>query len=117
MSEQMTLRHSSHASHSGLWSAEKAVSGGLLALIPAAFIFPSPIMDCGLALALVTHVHWGVEAIVTDYIRPSIFGTVMPRVSIALVYLLSITALTGLFYFNYTDVGMVNGLKMAWKQL
>lgn len=94
------------------------MSAGLLGVIPLAFAAPSlPGIDYALALALVSHVHWGVEAIVVDYIRPTIFGEVLPKVSLAMVYLLSALALGGLFYFNYTDVGVTKGLKMAWQQL
>lgn len=78
---------------------------------------PNPVGDYALALALVVHVHWGLEAIVVDYIRPSIFGQIIPRVALALLYLLSAMSLGGLFYFNYTDTGLVNGIKMAWKKL
>ena len=69
-------------------------------------------MDYAVAISLVVHVHWGVEAIVTDYIRPSIFGSVIPKVSIALVYVLSILAAGGLFLFNWTDVGLTQAMKM-----
>jgi len=86
-------------------------------MIPASFAVPIPGMDYALALALVVHVHWGLEAIVVDYIRPSLFGNVIPKFSLGLLYVLSILALGGLFTFNYTDVGLVQGVKMAWKRL
>ncbi|KAI1303035.1 Succinate dehydrogenase [ubiquinone] cytochrome b small subunit, mitochondrial [Halotydeus destructor] len=113
----ISLRNSSAGSHSGLWTAERLLSAGLLAVLPAAFVLPLPGMDYALALALTTHVHWGVEAIVVDYIRPAIFGDVIPKIALGLVYLLSALTLGGLFYFNYTDVGVAHGIRMAWKQL
>ncbi len=52
-----------------------------------------------------------------DYIRPSLFGgsTVIPNITQGLVWLLSAITLGGLYYFNYTDVGIVNAIKMLWK--
>lgn len=87
----------------------------LLGVLPAAWVIPHPIMDYAVATSLVVHVHWGVEAIVTDYIRPSIFGTVIPKISIAFVYILSILAAGGLFLFNWTDVGITQALRMLAK--
>jgi succinate dehydrogenase (ubiquinone) membrane anchor subunit len=110
------VRHSS-GDHSKLWGIERMVSAGLLALIPASLALPIPGADYALALALVAHVHWGVEAIVVDYIRPSIFGATIPKISVALLFMLSALSLSGLLYFNYTDVGMVQGTKMAWRKL
>lgn len=96
---------------------ERGVSAGLLAIIPAAFLLPVPGMDYALALAMVAHTHWGIEAIAIDYVRPNIFGPIIPKVALGTVYLLSGLALGGLFWFNYTDVGVANGLRMAWKKL
>ncbi|CAB3376786.1 Hypothetical predicted protein [Cloeon dipterum] len=101
--------------HVKLWTAERALSVGLLGIIPAAFIVPSPAMDYLLAVSLVMHCHWGIEASVVDYIRPAIFGPVIPKVAIASLYGLSIFALGGLIYFSYSDVGLVNAVKMFWK--
>ena len=101
--------------HSKLWSLERYLSIGLLAVIPASFAVTSPAMDYLLALSLVTHVHWGIEAIVVDYIRPSIFGRVIPKLAVVYVYVLSMIALSGLFYFNYTDVGLTTAIRMVAK--
>ena len=91
--------------HSKIWVFEKICSAALLAVIPAALAFPNPILDYALALSLVAHVHWGFEAIVVDYIRPSLVGPVIPKISLVALYLVSIWALAGLFYMNYSDVG------------
>jgi len=98
--------------HDALWRAERYLSLALLGVLPASWVIPHPLMDYAVAISLVVHVHWGVEAIVTDYIRPSIFGSVIPKVSIALVYVLSILAAGGLFLFNWTDVGLTQAMKM-----
>ncbi|RWS27077.1 succinate dehydrogenase [ubiquinone] cytochrome b small subunit-like protein [Leptotrombidium deliense] len=103
---------STEHSHSGLWAAEKYLSAALLAVIPAAFIVPMAPLEYLLALSLVTHIHWGVEAIVVDYIRPSIFGAVIPKASIITLYALSMLALGGLCYFNYTDIGISHAIRM-----
>lgn len=108
---QNTTSIASHA-HDRLWKAERYLSLGLLGVLPAAAVIPHPIMDYAVALSVVVHVHWGVEAIVTDYIRPSIFGPVVPKLSVALVYILSSLTLGGLFVFNYTDVGISQATRM-----
>lgn len=101
--------------HDKLWKAERYLSLALLGVLPSASIVSHPMMDYAVALSLVVHVHWGVEAIVTDYIRPSIFGTTIPKISIAFVYILSSLALGGLFMFNYTDVGITQAVRMLAK--
>ena len=57
----------------------------------------------------------GIEAIVVDYIRPSVFGNAIAKASVGAVYLLSAMTLGGLAYFIYTDVGLINAVKMLWK--
>lgn len=98
--------------HSKLWVLEKAVSVGLLAVIPASLVCQNSFLDYALALSLVAHVHWGLEAMVVDYIRPSLLGPVIPKVAIGGLYLLSIVALAGLFYLNYSDVGLSTAVNM-----
>jgi len=115
LSKQVVRQMSATGDHVTLWTAEKVVSGALVAIVPLAFIFPSAMMDYLLAFSITIHSHWGIEAIVLDYIRPSIFGAVIPKISLAAVYLLSALTLGGLFYFTYTDVGIVNAIKMLWK--
>ena len=59
----------------------------------------------------------GIEAVVIDYIRPSLFHgkTLIPRIAQACVWLLSAFTLGSLYYFSYTDVGLVNAIKMLWR--
>jgi succinate dehydrogenase (ubiquinone) membrane anchor subunit len=40
---------------------------------------------------------------------------VIPKLALASLYGFSIMALGGLIYFNYSDVGLVNAVKMFWK--
>ncbi|XP_027204737.2 succinate dehydrogenase, subunit D [Dermatophagoides pteronyssinus] len=101
--------------HAKIWVIEKIVSAALLAIIPAALIYPNPILDYCLAFSLVIHCHWGFEAIVVDYIRPSLVGNVLPKISLLSLYLVSMVALAGLFYLNYSDVGTATAIKMFAK--
>jgi succinate dehydrogenase (ubiquinone) membrane anchor subunit len=57
----------------------------------------------------------GIETIVVDYLRPKIVGATVAKMGVVLVYLISAFTLGGLFYFNYSDVGIVNAVKMLWK--
>ncbi len=57
----------------------------------------------------------GLETIVIDYLRPKIVGPAVAKLGVALVYGLSAFTLGGLFYFIYSDVGIVNAIKMFWK--
>jgi len=52
---------------------------------------------------------------VVDYVRPSVFGEVIPKIAIALLYAFSVLTLGGLCYFTYSDVGLVAAIKMLWK--
>jgi succinate dehydrogenase (ubiquinone) membrane anchor subunit len=108
-------RSSSGGDHVKLWTAEKIVSASFLPIIPLAFIFPSCTMDYLLAFTIAIHSHWGIEAIVVDYVRPSVFGDFIPKLAQGLVWGLSALTLGGLFYFIYSDVGIVCAIKMLWK--
>lgn len=46
------------ADHGKLWTIEKALSAGLLAIVPAAILYPNQALDHLLALSLVVHAHW-----------------------------------------------------------
>lgn len=107
----------SSGDHVKMWTAERAVS---LAQVPAVivpFLWTTPVTDAMFCTLAVLHSHWGIEAIVVDYIRPVLFGgsTFIPNLCVGLVWLLSAVTLGALYYFNYTDVGIVNAIKMLWK--
>jgi succinate dehydrogenase (ubiquinone) membrane anchor subunit len=57
----------------------------------------------------------GIEAVVIDYVRPIIFGDVIPKIALGAVYVLSIATLAGLFFFITNDVGIVTAIKQFWK--
>ena len=78
-----SVRQSS-GDHVKMWSAERFVS---LAQVPACivpFVVTTPMTDAMFCTLAVLHSHWGVEAIVVDYIRPSLFNgsTVIPNIAV-----------------------------------
>uniref|UniRef100_S4P5H2 Succinate dehydrogenase [ubiquinone] cytochrome b small subunit n=1 Tax=Pararge aegeria TaxID=116150 RepID=S4P5H2_9NEOP len=100
--------------HSKLWVVERVASAVLIPLIPLALIAPSKILDSALAIIMVAHSFWGLEAIAVDYVRASIFGPVIPKIAIGLVYLISIATLGGLFYVITHDIGLANSVRQFW---
>uniref|UniRef100_A0A1A9W2N4 Succinate dehydrogenase [ubiquinone] cytochrome b small subunit n=1 Tax=Glossina brevipalpis TaxID=37001 RepID=A0A1A9W2N4_9MUSC len=100
--------------HTTLWTLERLVSLALLGVIPAAFLVPSQTLDALMAVSLVLHSHWGIEAMITDYVRPAIVGNVLPKVAHASLLLLSMATLGGLFYLIYNDIGIAKSVKKLW---
>ncbi len=58
----------------------------------------------------------GLEAIAVDYVQPVRVGgsTLIPKLAVGAVWALSAFTLGALYYFNYTDVGIVHAIKMLW---
>lgn len=108
------VRKSASGNHAVLWTAERAVSAALLALLPAALIIPSKTLDTLLAISVVMHAHWGIEACVVDYVRPIIFGNVIPRMAPFFVVAFSALLLGGLLYFISTDIGIGQAVRKFW---
>ena len=50
-----------------------------------------------------------------DYMRPKRVGVFFTKFAVGVNYFLSAFLLGTLFYFNYTDVGIVEAVKMLWK--
>uniref|UniRef100_A0A1B0D2F2 Succinate dehydrogenase [ubiquinone] cytochrome b small subunit n=1 Tax=Phlebotomus papatasi TaxID=29031 RepID=A0A1B0D2F2_PHLPP len=100
--------------HDKLWLFERVLSLGLLGLLPVAFIHPSPIGDTILASVMVVHTYIGFKSIVTDYVRPVVFGTVIPPIAQGLLLLLTIATAAGLIQFIRNDIGIANAIKRAW---
>ncbi|XP_031619534.1 succinate dehydrogenase [ubiquinone] cytochrome b small subunit, mitochondrial [Contarinia nasturtii] len=109
-----TRQSAAGGSHSGLWTAERFVSLALLGIIPAALAFPSKTLDTLLAISVVMHAHWGIEACVVDYIRPVIFGPLIPKVAPLAVVAFSALLLGGLLYFIQTDIGIAQTVRKFW---
>jgi len=100
-----------------LWGIERAVSALQIPALIVPFLLTNPATDAMFCTLAVLHSHWGVEAIVVDYIRPSLFNgsTTIPNIAQGLIWAISVFTLGGLYYFNYTDVGIINAIKMLWK--
>ncbi|KAG7282271.1 hypothetical protein CRUP_033798 [Coryphaenoides rupestris] len=81
------------------WTGERLVSVLLLALGPAAYFYPGPVVDYSLAGALTLHGHWGIGQVLTDYVH----GDAKIRMANAGLFLLSTVTFAGLCYFNYND--------------
>lgn len=100
--------------HSKLWVVEKITSALLVPIIPLALIAPNKVFDSALAILVVAHSFWGLEAIAVDYVRAGVFGPIIPKMAIGLVYLISIATLGGLFYIITHDIGIGNSIKQLW---
>ncbi|KAM3959314.1 succinate dehydrogenase, subunit D [Aphomia sociella] len=100
--------------HSKLWVVEKLTSAALVPLVPLGLLMPNRVFDSVLAILITAHSFWGLEAIVVDYVRASIFGPVIPKIAIGLVYLISIATLGGLFYLISHDIGIANSFRQLW---
>lgn len=86
----------------------------MLGILPAALAFPSKTLDTLLAITVVMHAHWGIEACVVDYVRPVIFGSVIPKIAPFLVIAYSALVLGGLLYFINTDIGISQTVRKFW---
>ncbi|CAG9789510.1 unnamed protein product [Diatraea saccharalis] len=111
---QVRLSDEKPHDHSKLWVIEKATSAALVPLVPLGLLIPNKIIDSVLAILITAHSFWGLEAIAVDYVRATIFGPLIPKIAIGLVYLLSIATLGGLFYLISHDVGLANSVKQIW---
>ncbi|XP_055523663.1 succinate dehydrogenase [ubiquinone] cytochrome b small subunit, mitochondrial [Wyeomyia smithii] len=118
-----TLRHftatpvrraAAGGNHTTLWTAEKALSLALLGVLPVGMMYPSQATDAVIAVCVVMHFHWGLEAIVTDYVRPILFGHTVPKVCHALLLVVSAATLGGLFCFIHNDIGIANTIRKIW---
>jgi hypothetical protein len=71
--------------HVKMWTAEKVVSGAQVPAIILPFMWTTPLSDAVFCTLAVLHSHWGIEAIVVDYIRPVLFGgsTTIPNICVA----------------------------------
>jgi len=112
-----SAQNRSSGDHVRMWTAERLVSLAQVPAILVPFALTTPLTDALFCTLAVLHSHWGIEAIVVDYIRPSLFNgsTVIPNIAVGLVWALSAFTLGALYYFAYTDVGIVNSIKMLWK--
>jgi succinate dehydrogenase (ubiquinone) membrane anchor subunit len=92
------------------WTAERLVSIALLAFVPASLLLETSAADYLLTATLVIHSHWGLQAILTDYVH----GKTLPKIAHAGLYLISTLVFAGLCYFNYNDIGISKAVKKLW---
>ncbi|XP_034723402.1 succinate dehydrogenase [ubiquinone] cytochrome b small subunit B, mitochondrial [Etheostoma cragini] len=120
-SYQLTARiHASQALYAGSgskaaslhWTAERVLSIMLLAMGPAAYLNPCPVIDYSLAAALTLHGHWGLGQVVTDYVH----GDTKIKIANAGLFLLSTVTFAGLCFFNYNDVGICKAIALLWSK-
>lgn len=86
----------------------------MLAIVPITLIAPSQPMEYLLAVSIVMHSHWGLEAVVTDYLRESLVGSVIPKVGHGLLLLFSALTLAGLCMMAYNDNGLAKNVRKIW---
>ncbi|TDH15229.1 hypothetical protein EPR50_G00029600 [Perca flavescens] len=94
------------------WTAERVLSVLLLAMGPAAYFNPCPVVDYSLAAALTLHGHWGIGQVLTDYVH----GDTKMKIASAGLFLLSTVTFAGLCYFNYNDVGICKAIALLWSK-
>ncbi|CAB3249463.1 unnamed protein product [Arctia plantaginis] len=100
--------------HAKIWIIEKLVSAAMIPIIPIALLAPNRITDSILAILISAHAFWGLEAIAVDYVRASIFGPIIPKLALGLVYLFCIATLGGLFYIITHGNGLSNTILQFW---
>ncbi|XP_014262073.1 succinate dehydrogenase [ubiquinone] cytochrome b small subunit, mitochondrial [Cimex lectularius] len=109
-----SVKHSMGSDHGRMWSLEKYLSASMVVVAPLAVAFPNILFDLIFAIATTMHVHWGVEAVVVDYVRPIIFGKFIPKLSVMLVYVYSILLLFGLLNLTFRGKGIGNSVQHFW---
>ncbi|ELT94758.1 hypothetical protein CAPTEDRAFT_158925 [Capitella teleta] len=95
------------------WVNERVIAVALLPIIPVALAFPNAVLDNVLVASVMLHTHWRLSGVVGDYIH----GPIMPKICKPAVLVVSICALGGLLYFNYTDIGFANAVRMIYTEL
>ncbi|XP_020845424.1 succinate dehydrogenase [ubiquinone] cytochrome b small subunit, mitochondrial isoform X2 [Phascolarctos cinereus] len=107
----LSARRSSTSKAASLhWTSERAVSVLLLGLLPAAYLYPSSVVDYSLAAVLTLHSHWGLGQVITDYVHED----KLVKGANAGLLMLSAVTFAGLCYFNYHDVGICKAVAMLW---
>jgi hypothetical protein len=54
---------------------------------------------------------------VVEYIRVLLFGSLIPRIAMGVVYGLTLLMLGGLFYLNFNDIGLCRSFWKIWKNM
>ncbi|XP_077299703.1 succinate dehydrogenase, subunit D [Arctopsyche grandis] len=104
----------SSGSHSTLWVAERALSVALIGLAPLAIAVPCKPLDVLFAVSMVAHTYWGFEAIIQDYVRELLFGSIAPKAAHGLLIAVMVATLGGLFYLIFNDIGLAANIRKLW---
>ncbi|XP_054014762.1 succinate dehydrogenase [ubiquinone] cytochrome b small subunit, mitochondrial [Hylaeus anthracinus] len=100
--------------HVRMWVLERIVAAALPIVIPAALLTESAVLDGLMSVLVVMHTHWGLEAIIIDYARPSVVGPLLPKILHVSLLLLSAATLAGLFMLIHNGPGVARAIKDAW---
>ncbi|XP_015609874.1 succinate dehydrogenase [ubiquinone] cytochrome b small subunit, mitochondrial isoform X2 [Cephus cinctus] len=100
--------------HVRLWQLERTIAASFIGLLPACIILENAIVDGLFGILLVMHSHWGLEALILDYARPAVVGTLLPKVLNFLLNLISAATLAGLLVLVYNGPGIGKSIKSAW---
>ncbi|XP_064651052.1 succinate dehydrogenase [ubiquinone] cytochrome b small subunit A, mitochondrial-like [Lineus longissimus] len=93
------------------WAIERYLATGLIFVIPAAFLYPNPVLEYLMTAGVVLHAHWGLDTVSIDYVHRKVLP---PKVCETLVLSMGIVAFACLCYFNYNDVGFTGACKLLW---
>ncbi|KAK7603514.1 hypothetical protein V9T40_003513 [Parthenolecanium corni] len=101
--------------HANVWVAERFVSIGLLCSIPLVFADSSlEDLEAFVDILIALHVHWGLEAIFKDYLRPSVVGDTIPKFCDVYAGLVSIYLAVALLWISFYGTGVVKTIKHLW---
>lgn len=102
--------------HIKTFTAERAVTVGMMGLFPLAFAFPgNAFIDNAIAVGLGAHIYWGLEGVIVDYLRPRVVGAVPALIAFYGIRVLGALMFAAMFLFNYNDVGLTTAVTMFWK--
>lgn len=73
--------------------------------------FPISMMNISVKIILLCR---GLEAVVLDYVRPIIVGTVIPKVAFIMLNILSAATLAGLLVLIFNGPGLTKTIKNGW---
>lgn len=90
------------------WKIERIVAVSMLGIMPAAVYFQGPYWDALLSASVMLHGFWGVDGVLTDYLKKFV-----PWIGY-IWYALAMAGVAGLIHFNYNDVGVTKAISMVW---
>lgn len=107
-------RGTSKGDHSTIWISEKLISLAFVGVFPVVLIWPNPFTDYVLAASLAFHHYVGIEAVLTDYARPSVIGKTLSAICKYSNVAMTFVVLYGLIMFTRNDMLYGNAVKLLW---